>query len=378
MIKKVLLVFIGLNILLVIAAVFYGFKTYKKIVVVPNKPENNQTKVNPAITPTPDPLRPYSILLMGYGGGSHDGGRLTDSIIVAKIDPKLRKVTLISIPRDLWVPIPTSPEDNKYFKINAAYAIGSDDRTYPHKSIEFTGKAGGGEMSKYVIGNIVGFPIDYFIALDFQGFVKTVDKLGGIQVNVQRKFDDYMYPIEENANNSCGKSDEEIKALTATMSGEKLEQQFSCRYEHLHFDTGLQTMDGITALKFARSRHSPQDGGDFNRAARQRLVIQSVKDKVISINFIPKIIPFINTLAGNMQTDIDLVKMQELISKSSELSQYKIESIALTDQNVLKLGTSSNGQSILIPKAGQDQWDQIHEFINNQSISTPSAEKAKI
>lgn len=375
MIKKLLLAFIGFNIILIISASTYAIYTYKRVVVKPNKPDN-QT-INPTATPTLDPLRPYSFLLMGYGGGIHEGGRLTDSIIVAKVDPKLKKVSLISIPRDLWVPIPVSPEENKYFKINAAYAIGSDDRTYPKKSVEFTGKAGGGEMSKNVVSKVVGFPIDYFLALDFQGFVKTVDVLGGIKVNVQRPFDDFMYPIEKETIDNCGKTDEEIKALTATMSGEKLEQQFPCRYEHLHFDAGPQNMDGTTALKFVRSRHSKEDGGDFNRAARQRLVIQSVKEKVVSINFIPKIIPFINTLAGHLQTDVDLTKMQELVNNSSELMDYKIETIALTDQNVLKLGTSSGGQSILMPKEGEDQWSEIHNYIQNTSISTSSATKAK-
>ncbi len=377
MIKKILIAFIGLNIVLITIASVYAIRSYKKIVVVPNKSKNTQIKNEPVATPTLDPLRPYSVLLMGYGGGTHEGGRLTDSIMVAKIDPKLQNITLISIPRDLWVPIPVSMDENKYFKINAAYAIGSDDRGYPKKSVEYTGKAGGGVMSKDVISKVVGFNIDHFVALDFQGFIKTVDVLGGIQVNVQKPFNDDMYPIEKDTVDNCGKSDEEIKALTATMSGDKLERQFPCRYETLHFDAGLQKMDGVNALKYVRSRHSKEDGGDFNRAARQRLVIQSVKDKVMSINFLPKIIPFINTLAGNMQTDIDLSEMQELITKAPELSKYKINSIALTDQNVLQLSTSSNGQSIIIPKEGQDQWNLVHQYINDPTIATPSAVKTK-
>jgi len=370
MTKKILLIALAIIVGLTIAVSAFVFINYKKIVVKSNKVKPEVVSLTP--TPTPDPLRPYSILLMGYGGTAHQGGTLTDSIIVAKIDPKLEKVSLVSIPRDLWVPIPISVGETKMSKINAAYSIGADDKKYPNKSIEFTGPAGGGELSKSVVGKVVGFNIDYFTTLDFQGFVKTVDILGGINVKVQNTLDDPFYPLETNITDTCGKSEEEITALTATMSGDKLEQQFTCRYEHLHFDAGIQTMDGATALKFVRSRHSAQDGGDFNRAARQRLVIESVKNKMISVNFIPKIISFVNTLTNNMKTDIDVSKMQELIGKAPELSKYQIISIPLTSQNVLKFGTSADKQSILIPTEGIDQWDKVHEFIDNP-VSTPSA-----
>jgi LCP family protein required for cell wall assembly len=312
---------------------------------------------------------------MGYGGGSHQGGYLTDSIIVAKVDPRQKQITLTSTPRDLWVPIPINGDEVKYSKINAAYAIGVDDKKYPNKKAEFTGKAGGGELSKSVISKIVGSNIDYFVTLDFQGFIKTVDILGGISVPVKNTLDDPYYPLETNIDDTCGKTEDEIKSLEATMSGDKLDQQFTCRYEHLHFDPGLQNMDGQTALKFVRSRHSKEDGGDFNRAARQQLVISSVKDKVLKLNFIPKIIPFINTLSSNMTTDIDFSKMQEFANQSSELSQYKIKSLALTDQNVLVQSKSTDGQFILIPKEGMDQWNQVQQFINDAGVSTSSAKQ---
>jgi LCP family protein required for cell wall assembly len=368
--KKFLYVFVIVSALFVAAAAVFTFTTYKKIVVKPHKAPVTNTVV---ATPTPDPLRPYSILLLGYGGAGHQGSYLTDSIIVARIVPRQKQINLISIPRDLWVSIPVSESVQKTTKINAAYAIGIDDKNFPNKSIEFTGKAGGGELSKFVVSKVVGFDVDNFISLDFQGFIKTIDKLGGIPINVKTSFDDYMYPIETNINDTCGKSEDEIKSITATMSGDKLEQQFTCRYEHLHFEAGPQIMDGQTALKFIRSRHSKEDGGDFNRAARQQLLISSVKDRVLSINFIPKIIPFINTLSNNIKTDIDLDKMQEIIGKSDELSQYAIKSVALSDKNILVQSKSSDGQFILISKEGEDKWDELHDYIQSSFSSTSSS-----
>lgn len=366
--KKIILISLLCGAILLFSGIFFLIKSYRSIVVKPNIPQT----VSPTATPTPDPLRPISILLLGYGGGKHEGGRLSDSMMVVRIEPRNRQIRLVSIPRDIWVPLPLSVGETKYYKINAAYAIGGDDKNYPNKPVEFTGTAGGGQMAKYAAGQIVGFNIDYFVALNFNGFIKIIDILGGVPINVAQTFDDPLYPIEKDEIDNCGKTEEEIAALTATLSGTKLEEQFSCRYEVLHFDKGLQTMNGTTALKFVRSRHSPQDGGDFNRAARQRLLLLAVKDRVINLGFIPKIIPTIQTLSGNLQTDIDLTRLQEFIDQINEYDQYEIISIPLTDQNVLVNSRSSDGQFILVPKDDPNNWSLVHQFIEIPTLLTPT------
>ncbi len=349
------------------------YLNYNKMVVKKNISINKNMTVSPTATPTPDPLAPYSILLLGYGGGTHDGGLLTDTIMLAQIRPKDEEVRLISIPRDLWSPIQIESENTENKKINEAYAIGSDDKKYPNKKTEFTGKAGGGEMAKYTVEQVTGIKPDYFVAMDFDGFVKIIDNLGGVDVKVNQTFDDPFYPIEELKNDTCGKSEEEMKSLEATMSGDKLEQQYTCRYELLHFDKGIEHMDGTTALKYARSRHSAIGGGDFNRAERQKVVITAVRDKVMNIGFVSKIIPTFQTLTRHITTDIDLTKMSELVSKAEEISKYKIISIALTDQNVLVNAKASTGQFILNPKLGENNWTEIRQFIEDKGVATSSA-----
>lgn len=361
----------------ILALILIGFGifyfNYNKMVVKKNETKKENLVISPTATPTPDPLAPYSILLLGYGGGIHEGGATTDTMMVAKIDPRNQEVLLISIPRDLWVPIPINGDETKNFKINAAYPIGLSDKQYPNKKTEFTGNAGGGELSKYIVEQIIGFKIDYFAAIDFDGFIKMIDILGGIDIKVEKTFDDPFYPIETNIDDTCGKTDEEMKSLEATMSGDKLEQQYTCRYEILHFDKGIQHMDGITALKFARSRHSVTDGGDFNRATRQRLVVTAIRDKVINIGFVSKIIPTIQNLTSHITTDINFTKMNELVTKIPEVSGYKIVPIALTDQNVLTNAKSSSGQFILSPISGENNWEEIHRYIENKGVATTSA-----
>lgn len=337
--------------------------------------------VHPTTTPTPtntatpkphidafNQLEPYTLLLLGYGGGTHEGGKLTDSMMLVDIVPEQKKVFLISIPRDLWMALPVNGTTSAYFKINAAYAIGADDRRYPNKPAQYTGAAGGGELAKYAVSTVTGIPVNNFLSLDFSGFAKSIDTLGGVDVKVERTLDDPSYPIEGKESDTCGKSPEEITAINATMSASLIEtkQVFACRYEHLHFDPGITHMNGETALKYVRSRHAASDGGDFNRAARQRNLLVAVKQRVLSIGFLPKAIPFITSLTYDLQTDVPLDKMGEFAQYKETLSSYEIVNVALTDQNVLIQTHSPNGQDILEPKAGQDRFDTIRDWLQTQ------------
>lgn len=358
------LIIIFVLLLIPLGVYLYFQNRYQQMVVI----RNRNLSVTPTVTPTPDPNRDFSILLLGYAGANHDGGFLTDSIMLARISPKLQKVDLISLPRDLWVVMPISTTATQSAKINFAYALGISDKKYPDKSVEYTGPAGGGEISKYIVSTVTGIKPDYFFALDFTAFTKAIDQLGGLDVQVPKTFDDEFYPLEVGTTDLCGKSEDEIKAITATLSGDKLDQQFSCRYEHLHFDKGSIHMDGQTALKYARSRHSQTDGGDFNRSERQRIVIEAIKEKVVSLNIFSKVIPIIKTLSSHLTTDMDIKTMESLLVRAPEFSQYKINSQAITDKNFLKLGVSSNKQSILIPKLGENNYSDIQKYLKESNI----------
>ncbi len=323
-------------------------------------------------SPTPDPLAAYGILLLGMRGDNSQGGFLSDTMILALVNPRLTRVDLISIPRDLWVPIPTSTTTTEHIKINAAYVIGLDDKKYPNKEAKYTGAAGGGTLAKDIVTEIFGVPVRYFVSLDFQGFQKSIDILGGVDVTVTKSFEDPYYPLPDKETESCGKSDEEIKALTATMSGDLLEHNFMCRYEDLVFTKGLVHMDGQTALKFARSRHSLQDGSDFARSNRQKEIMVAVKNKVLQLGFVTKAIPFIQSLAGDLRTDIPLDVMQSLATQINDFKSYTINSVALSTDNALIETYSSDRQYILEPKTGLDNWQSIRDFVTSQTSPTPS------
>jgi LCP family protein required for cell wall assembly len=367
-----------LALFLISALATYFFGQWQRITVTP-------TVVPASPSPSPVDMRyahlfnqgnAYSVLLMGYGGGAHEGGKLTDSMILVHLDPKLQQATLISLPRDIWVGLPVVEGQESFWKINAAYAIGADDRRYSQKPAQFTGEAGGGELAKYAVEKVTGIHVDKFMTLDFYGFTKTIDTLGGVTVRVERVLDDPFYPIEGEEQNTCGISEAEIEVMMATMSASVLEQSFPCRYEHLVFEPGKQLMTGETALKYVRSRHGVSDGGDFSRAARQRNLILAVKERVLALNFLPKAIPFTSSLAGSLTTDVTLSDMENYLKFQEEIKGYTIHSLAVTDKNILRQARSSDGQFILQPQAGDQQWPAVHDWIKQQ-LASPSASRVE-
>jgi len=311
----------------------------------------------------------YSVVLLGQGGDGHSGGSLTDSIIQVIVDTQNKKVVTVSIPRDLWVSIPTDYENETNHKINEAYAIALDETMYPNKKPEFRGEAGAGELVKEVTGKVTGVKPDYFAAVDFSRFAKIVDLLGGLEVQSKVAWDDYFYPVKGKENETCGKSPQEIASLSSKYSGFELEKQFECRYEHIHFDQGKNKMDGQLALKFVRSRHSESYGGDFARSEKQFALLEAVKNKLVSTNAIGNGGKILNELFNLVRTDLNTRQVADLLNTLGNIGDYKVSRIFLNDQNVFNNSKNSFGQYILVPKAGNNNFSQIKKMIEDELAS---------
>jgi len=305
----------------------------------------------------------YNFLLLGYAGGNHQGTFLTDTIIIAHVNKKDKRVVLISVPRDVWVKIPTKSKDNFHAKINTVYQMGLYPKNYPDVNISYIKESSVGLLS-HIIKQIIGLDIDNYITVDFAGFVKAIDVLGGVNVNVETAFDDTKYPIEGKEEDLCGKEQSEQEELEK-IATESPELAYPCRYELIHFDAGSQIMTGEAALKFVRSRNSDQDGGDFGRAKRQQTLLEALKEQVLSVGFIPKIIPLLDELGNHIETDIPLDQMQKLLSEVKNTNDYTIKRIVITNNDYLDYSRSEDGQFILIPKAGIDKWSGVKKWIKD-------------
>jgi LCP family protein required for cell wall assembly len=333
---------------LICAAVFFVglFSTYfllkfsksfnRKSVPTATPFTSENEKVNfppaPEIIPTQGV---YNTVLLGYGGGGHSGALLTDSIIVIHVNTNDKTAALISIPRDLWV--------NGNHKINAEASING-----------FANMGG-------VIKNVTGLPVDYFAAIDFSGFSKLIDNLGGIDVNVPIAFDDPYYPVAGLENETCGKSAEEIEALKAKYSDYQLEIQFTCRYERVRYDKGPAKLDGTAALKFVRSRHGDSD---FSRSPRQFAVLRGILAKLIALNALDKTNQTIDGIIRMVKTNLGLTNIKSFIEVVGDTGQYKITEIRLTTDNLLTESRSQAGAYILNPKAGVFNFTEIKNYIS--------------
>jgi LCP family protein required for cell wall assembly len=300
-----------------------------------------------------------NILLLGIGGGSHDGPNLTDTIILASLDPKNDKVTLVSVPRDLWF-----PDINQ--KINAAYQIGLSAKNSDQ----------GLMMAEASIGKVTGQSIDYAVRLDFSGFVKAVDEVGGLDINVDTTFDDYQYPVDGQEDATCGHTPTELQAM-ASDSADQAVIDFPCRYKHLHFDKGLTHMDGETALEYVRSRHGTNgEDSDFARSKRQEKVINAFKAKILSAQTLlnlPKVLNLYNTLKSSIDMNIPQSEFDDFIRLAEKMRGAKIQSVVIDagDETSQRAGLLNESvvqadygdTSALIPRIGNGNFSEIQKYI---------------
>lgn len=314
--------------------------------------------IDKAIRLTNQERESFNIALLGIAGAKHDGPDLSDTIIIANVNVKQNKVHMFSIPRDLWVP---SAND----KINAIYANAKE-------------KGRGIPAVEEVLERISGQKIDYVLVLDFEGFTKMVDHLGGIDVNVTQPLYDFNYPIEGLEDDSCGKSDEEIKAFTATASAEvELWDYFPCRYKQLRIEKGLVQMDGQKALEFVRSRHGEgAEGSDFARSRRQQIVISSLKDKAFSLGVIlnpVKLVGIYNILKENIDWNIDMEQVDDFIKLANKLQDGEVRSYVLDEGNdINKYGLLKHPpisdeyrlKWVLTPRVGNGNYSEIKNYIS--------------
>jgi LCP family protein required for cell wall assembly len=259
-----------------------------------------------------------NILLLGYGGPGHDGPYLTDSIMLLSIRPGQREAIMISVPRDLWVKIPALPRNGfMWGKLNSAYAIGMDHNDHPNVRSEWKTDTGGGDLAAATVSQVTGQPIDYWVGVDFKAFREVVNALGGVRVDVPTALDDPYFPVGES---------------TGMM--------------RIHFDAGRQQFDGERALEYARSRETTSD---FDRSRRQQLVMLAVRQRVFSLNAIPRMLSLLGALQDNVRTNLRPGDMQLLADLAGRLKEQDIRRVAIDTSNFLRSGTSNNGQYILQP-----------------------------
>ncbi len=314
-----------------------------------------------------------NILLMGIGGEGHEGPQLTDTIIFASYQPSSGKIGLMSLPRDMTVPIP----GYGYRKVNAANAYGEMEET-----------GNGPQLASSVIGSVLDEEVHYYVRVDFSGFVDLIDDIGGIDVYVDRGFTDPTYPSLGKEDATCGFVEEEpvVEQTAVEMSDVEVDTEttdvgdvsqpvdYSCRYEVLTFQEGWTHLDGSTALQFVRSRHGTNgEGSDFARSARQQKVLLAVKDKVFSVSTFlnpSRLNNILKTLQKNIATNLEVSEILRLARVVKDLGEDGMTHHVIDASEFSPLyATTLNGAFVLLPK--NDDWKPLQQIAHQIFLVNP-------
>lgn len=262
-----------------------------------------------AASPTQEPAakRRLNILLLGLDQRDDERGAPTrsDTMIVVSIDQVKKTAAMISLPRDMWVEIPGYANN----RINVANFLGDANKL----------PGGGPGLAKKTVEYNFGLKIDYYARVNFRGFEKIVDTLGGITVNVERPIVDHEYPTED----------------YETMS--------------IYIPAGIQQMNGKVALQYARSRHSEND---FGRAKRQQRVLLAIRDKALALDVVPKLPSLMGTMKDMVDTDIPPQEVLRLAMLAKEIDVKSISSLVV-DERLATPFKGEGGADLLMPKKAE-------------------------
>jgi LCP family protein required for cell wall assembly len=280
--------------------------------VVPRPP------VSPEITPVPTvqplaPGRPMNVLLLGSDTDAKFGDVYdTQIMIVVAIDPGRKQAAMLSIPRDLWVRIP-------------GWGMGKIGTAYHD---------GGLALARQTVEENLGIPVDYYAWVGLDGFVRTIDTLGGVDLDVAHPVVDDRYPDDLSGSDPYA-------------------------YRRLYIPAGPQHLDGARALEYVRSRHGDLIG-DFGRSARQQQLLQALRAKADGGAIAANLPRLATDLRGSVRTDLTLVDLARLASLAGQLKDQPVQRYVLNPPEYSSDGWSRDGQQIVLP-----DWPAIHRLVTS-------------
>lgn len=278
--------------------------------------QNSTADDAPLLSDVPEGV--INVVLLGADKRPKWGAWRTDTIIVVSINPEAKSVGMLSIPRDLWVEIPGVGVG----RINTVDFIGE----------RYDVENGGPGLLKRTIETNLGLPVHRYARIDLEGFVQVIDALGGVTLNVE-------CPIQD-------------AFLDESLTGEDGLTEFS-------LDVGVHHLDGLTALRYARSRRA---GTDFDRHERQQHLLRSLAEQNLDWTLLPKLPRLWETLSNTVQTDLTLSEMIKLASFGMGIQQNRIKS-RFIDWGMTENFVTAGGAMVLLPN-DETLPQAVEEFLN--------------
>ena len=272
-----------------------------------------------------------TLVVMGVDNRPDEPVGRTDSIMVLTIDPQTGATGMLSVARDLLVVVPGSTQR---VKINTVHAIGEIDK-YP---------GGGPALLAETMSSLLGYPVDHYVRINFDGFRQIIDQMGGVDIDVPVAINDPLFP-----DNAYG-------------------------YDPLYIPAGHVHMDGTLALKFARTRHIDSD---YGRERRQQQLVLAIKEKLTQPGELARMLPRLPsmalTMANTVQTDMPI---DQAIALATRLSQADLQTpTSVVVDNAM--GREENDPTlgfILVPDLTKIRAAAAQIFANTPSVQTAGAQ----
>ncbi len=265
----------------------------------------------------------FNVLLLGSDTDTKfdNGTFLTQSMIVVTVDPPSQTVGMLSIPRDFWVRIP----GHGFGKIDTAYELGGVD------------------LARRTVEQDFGIPIHYYAWVGLDGFIKVIDELGGVTIDVLHPIVDDQYPDDVSGADKYA-------------------------YMRLYIPAGPQHLSGYEALQYVRSRHGDLVG-DFGRSARQQQVLVTLKRRAESPGILLKIPAMISDLRDSVRTDLTVTDVVSYANFARQVQRSNIKQVVLAPPTYSDNATAADGQAIVNPN-----WTMVDTAVREMFAlrSTPS------
>ena len=269
-------------------------------------PPSASSATRPAAASSASPGAAFTVLLLGSDDDLKFDPHhvLTQSMILVRVDPATKHVTMESIPRDLWVPLSTGGSG----KIDGAYSYG------------------GASAAIATVERNFHVHVDEYAWIGLKGLIKLIDQLGGVDVDVTNPVLDDFYPNDIDVKNPYG-------------------------YARVAVLPGPQHLDGSHAMQYVRSRHDDING-DFGRSARQQQVLLALKAKASTLN--PADLPdIVNAMSGEFKTSMGIDRVRSLLSLADAFDPANVQQIVLYAGYYSDYGWIGS-QSVVLPR-----WPQI-------------------
>ena len=268
-----------------------------------------------AVVPSWTDEQPLTFLILGVDRRQQEIPR-SDAIIVVNIDPVERRATLISVPRDLYVDI-------------AGYGVMRINQTFVR---------GGAQLTRRTVEAVLGLPVDYFVKIEFDGFERIIDTLGGVEVELAQPLYDPYYPDDADG------------------------------FKPLRIPAGRQRLNGEQALGFARSRLTDPEA-DFGRSKRQQQLLMALRDQLLTTDILPRLPALAQQLSDAVTTDFPLTKVPAFARLGMSIPEDRITRVAINyDQGMVASAITATGAEVLIPDLPRIR-QVVHQAVNGSTAT---------